>query len=182
MKPVQSVADYLAGVPPERRSMVSAILEVVRKNLDPAYEEGIRYGMIGWQVPLSVYPSGYHSDGAPLPFAALAAQKNYVSLYLMGLYWGSADSESELTPEARWFEEAWRATGKKLDVGRACVRIKRLEDAALDVIGEAIRRLPASVYVERYEASRPAKKPAAKKPAAKKPAANKPAPKKRGGG
>ena len=142
----KTVAAYLAELPPERRAALSAVREVILANLDPGYEEGIDYGMIGYHVPLSVYPSGYHCDAKqPLPFAALAAQKNHMSVYLMGLY-----TEPD---EARWFEAAWRASGKKLDMGKACVRFKRLEDVPLDVLAEAVRRMPSKRYVAAYEAT-----------------------------
>jgi hypothetical protein len=96
-----------------------------------------------------VYPAGYHCDPKqPLPFAGLASQKNYMSLYLMCTY-----GDSELS---RWFREAWAKTGKKLDMGKSCVRFKKLDDLALDVIAEAIRRVPAKMYIERCEAANPA--------------------------
>ena len=110
--------------------------KVILKNLDKDYEEGMQYGMIGYYVPHRVYPAGYHCDPKqPLPFACLASQKNYMSLYLMCVYGD--------TPLAKWFAAAWAKTGKKLDMGKSCVRFKKLDDLALDVIGEAIRRLPA---------------------------------------
>jgi hypothetical protein len=107
----------------------------------------MQYGMIGYYVPHRVYPAGYHCDPKqPLPFAALASQKNYMSLYLMCVYGDS--------PLAKWFREAWAKSGKKLDMGKACVRFKKLEDLALDVIGEAIRRVPARKYIEFCEGAR----------------------------
>jgi hypothetical protein len=110
--------------------------------------------MLGYGVPHSVYPAGYHCDPKqPLPFAALASQKNYISLYLMGLYIGSADQQE--AEDARWFREAWEASGKKkLDMGKVCIRFKKLGDIPLDVIGEAIRRMPAQRYIALYEQTR----------------------------
>ena len=97
--------------------------------------------MIGYYVPHRVHPAGYHCDPRqPLPFAALASQKNYMSLYLMCVYADSAHSE--------WFRQAWARTGKKLDMGKACVRFKKVDDLALDVIGEAIRRMPTASYLK----------------------------------
>jgi Domain of unknown function (DU1801) len=108
--------------------------------------------MIGWAVPHSLYPAGYHTDPRqPLPLAALASQKQYVSLYLMGTYCGCEQPGTDLTADADWFRDAWAATGKKLDMGKSCVRIKQFEDAATEVIAEAIRRLPVDLYVARYE-------------------------------
>jgi Domain of unknown function (DU1801) len=145
-----TVAQYLAELPEDRRAALSAARDVILKNLDMKYREGMSYGMIGYCVPHSVYPSGYHCDPSkPLPFAGLASQKNHMSLHLMGLYCGCEGGEdSELV---RWFHKAWAATGKKLDMGQACIRFKQLEDLPLDVIGEAIRRVPVKTYIEHYE-------------------------------
>jgi hypothetical protein len=142
-----TVKQYLAELPPERRQAIQAVREVIRKNLRKGFEEGMQYGMIGYYVPHSVYPAGYHVDSSqPLPFAALASQKNYMSIYLMGLY---GDPEQEA-----WFRETWKATGKKLDMGKSCIRFRKLEDLPLDVIGKTIRRFTAKRYIEQYEAAR----------------------------
>jgi hypothetical protein len=160
---VSTVAAYLADLPVERREAISTVRDVIRKNLDAEYEEGIQYGMIGYYVPHRIYPAGYHADPKqPLPFAALASQKNYMSLYMMGVYCGCVDGVE--TAETKWFREAWAKTGKKLDMGKACVRFKRVEDLALDVVGEAIRRIPAKTFIERYEASLAGTKKAKAKP------------------
>jgi hypothetical protein len=148
-----TVDAYLAALPDDRRKALEAVRKVIRKNLDKNYEEGTQYGMIGYYVPHRVYPAGYHCDPKqPLPFAGLASQKNYMSLYLMCTY-GSAEN-------AKWFREAWAKTGKKLDMGKACVRFKKLEDLPLEVVGEAIRRVPAKKYIAHIEA---AMKPTARK-------------------
>ncbi|MDI3286641.1 DUF1801 domain-containing protein [Polyangium sp. 15x6] len=174
-----TVEAYLESLPSDRRAALQAVREVILKNLDGEYEEGVQYGMIGYYVPHRVFPPGYHCDPRqPLPFAALASQKNYMSVYLMGVYGDTA--------ALKWFEDAWAKTGKKLDMGKSCVRFKKIEDLALDVIGGVIKRMPAKKYVEQYQATlgamgkgRPAKaeaateKPAAKKAAAKAPAAKK---------
>ena len=147
-----TVEEYLAGLPADRREALQAVREVILKSLDKDYEEGIQYGMIGYYVPHRVFPAGYHCDPKqPLPFAGLASQKNYMSLYLMGLYCGCADGESD-NEHSRWFREAWAKTGKKLDMGKACVRFKKLDDLPLQVIGQAIRRLPAKAFIRLYEA------------------------------
>jgi Domain of unknown function (DU1801) len=145
-----TVADYLASLPEERRHMVEAVRKVILDNLDSGYGELMQYGMIGYAVPHSVFAAGYHCDPKqPLPFAGIASQKNYVSVYLMGLYCGcTGDGE---TSDEQWFRDAWAASGKKkLDMGKVCLRFKKLDDIALDIIGEAIRRLPATLYIERY--------------------------------
>lgn len=147
-----TVADYLASLPGERRAILEAVRSVILANLDSDYSEVMQYGMIGYAVPHSVFPAGYHCDPKqPLPFAGLAAQKNYVSIYLMGLYCCSA---AEPSAELQWFRDAWAASGKrKLDMGKSCIRFNKLDEIALDVIGEAIRRVPAARYIERYGAT-----------------------------
>lgn len=155
-----TVEQYLDELDEDRRALVGAIRDVVNANLPAGYQETMQYGMIGWSVPHSLYPAGYHTDPRqPLPLAALAAQKRYVSLYLMGTYCGCTGTDESGAPtgtdEAEWFRTAWLATGRKLDMGRSCVRVKRHEDVAFDVIAEAIRRLPVDEYVARYEAARP---------------------------
>ncbi len=116
----------------------------------------MQYGMIGYFVPHSVYPAGYHCDPKqPLPFAGLASQKNHMSIYLMCLY-----SDSDLQ---EWFRAAWTKTGKKLDMGKSCVRFKKIEDVPLKVIGQTIKRVPAKKFIERYESiTATARKPARK--------------------
>ena len=145
-----NVDDYLAELPADRRVIVETVRKVILENLDSKYSETISYGMIGYAVPHSVFPAGYHCNPKqPLPFAGLASQKNYVALYLMGFYVGCSDTLE--TDDLTWFRAAWEASGKKkLDMGKACLRFKKLDDVALDVIGQAIRRMPADRYISRY--------------------------------
>ncbi len=151
-----TVEAYLASLPDDRREAIEAVRKVIRKNLDKKYQEGMQYGMIGYYIPHSVYPNGYHCDPKqPLPFAGLASQKNYMSLYIMSNY----------GDEEEWFKKEWAKTGKKLDMGKCCVRFKKLEDVALDVVGAAIKGMPASKYIEYYETM--IKNNAARKQAAK---------------
>jgi hypothetical protein len=152
MRSTATTADeYLASLPADRRAALSAVREVIRTNLGEGYEEGIQYGMIGYYVPHRLFPAGYHTDPKqPLPFAALASQKNHMALYLMGVYCGCSEGPGGETAEVKWFRDAWARTGKKLDMGKACVRFKKLEDVALDVVGEAIRRVPPATYIARY--------------------------------
>ncbi len=138
------VTAYLASLPEERRAVLQAVREVILQNLDGDYEEGMQYGMIGYYVPHSVYPAGYHCDPKqPLPFAGLASQKNHMAVYLMCCYGNPGHEE--------WFRKAWAKTGKKLDMGKSCVRFKKLEDLPLDVIGQAIARVPAKDFIAHYE-------------------------------
>ncbi|MDP1661990.1 MAG: DUF1801 domain-containing protein [Phycisphaerales bacterium] len=175
-----TVEQYLAELPPDRREAVSTVRSVILKNLDKGYAEGMSYGMIGYCVPHSIYPAGYHCNpDQPLPFAALASQKQHLSLYISFIYCGCDGSiDSDLL---KWFKKAWAATGKKnLDMGKACIRFKKLDDIPLDVIGEAIRRMPARKLVAEYEkvlASMPAAKAARSATKAKAPSAKKAAPK-----
>lgn len=139
----KTVREYLASLPADRRAGIEAVRKVIRKNLDRDYEEGMLWGMIGYAVPHRVWPLGYHCDPKqPLPMAALASQKNAMTVYLMSVY---SDKE-----ERAWFQKAWARTGKRLNMGGCCIRFRKLEDAALEVIGEAIRRVPAKAYVARY--------------------------------
>jgi len=150
----KTVTQYLAGLPADRREAIKAVRAVILKNLPKGYKEGMQYGMIGYFVPHSVYPPGYHCDPKqPLPFASLASQKNHMAIYLMCLY-GNAEHEA-------WFRKAWAATGKKLDMGKSCVRFKKIDDVALKVIGASIKKVPVKKYIENYES---VFKPAGKRP------------------
>ena len=142
----QSVDEYLAELPPDRRDTMSTVRKVVLHHLPDGYVEIMEHGMIEYVIPLERYPVTYNK--LPLVYAALAAQKNYYSLYLMNIY---ADQDA-----TQWFTEAYRASGNKLDMGKACVRFKKLENLPLGLIGEAIARTSVAAYIERYEASRTA--------------------------
>ena len=139
-----SVRAYLAELPEDRREIVEAVRAVILEHLPTGFEEGMQYGMIGYYVPLERYPVTY--NGQPLGVAALASQKRHLSLYLMGIY--GDDGESS------WFRERWAETGKKLDMGKSCVRFRRLDDLALDVVGEAIARTSVDDFIAVYERSR----------------------------
>ncbi len=141
-----TVDEYLASLPEDRRAAIEAVRAVIRQNLDPGYEEGMQYGMIGYYVPHRVYPAGYHCDPKqPLPFAGLASQKGHMSVYLMCVY-GAAEHGTR-------FRDEWAKTGKKLDMGKSCIRFKKIEDLALDVIGATIKRVPARSYIGYYESA-----------------------------
>jgi hypothetical protein len=138
-----TVKAYLASLPADRRQGIEAVRKVIRANLDTHYEESMLWGMIGYAVPHRVWPHGYHCDPSkPLMMAALSSQKNNLTVYLMSVYGDKA--------ERAWFQKAWAKTGKKLNMGGCCIRFTKAEDAALDVIGEAIRRTPAKAYIESY--------------------------------
>ncbi len=150
-----NVADYLASLPEDRRIAIEAVRKVILANLDKDFEEGMTYGMIGYFIPHRIYPAGYHCDPKqPVPYINLASQKNHLALYIMGLYMD--------VDHANWFVEAWEKSGKKLDKGKACIRFKKLEDLALDVIGQTVKRTPVKKYLAQYEQVLAARQPAKK--------------------
>ena len=161
MSTAKTVADYLKGLPADRRAALSAVRDTIKQNLPPGYEEGMQWGMISYYVPLKRYPDTY--NGQPLCVAGLASQKQYMAVYLMGVY-----SSPVL---GSWFRQAYRDSGKKLDMGQSCVRFKTLDDLPLDVVGRAIAKVPVDALTAAHDAVHGAKKK--KKPAAKKPAAKK---------
>jgi hypothetical protein len=145
-----TVAAYLDSLPPDRKEAIQTVRRVILKNLDRkgpegkgGYAEGMLYGMIGYYVPLSVWPHGHNGDPkVVVPYMALGSQKNYMVVHVMCV-WGNQ-------PMRAWFEKAWKATGKKLDMGGACLRFKKVEDLSLEVIGEVVRRVPVQEYLEHY--------------------------------
>jgi hypothetical protein len=139
-----TVNEYIASLPDDRRAAISAVRKVILDNLDHDIEECMSYGMIGYAVPHRVYPPGYHCDPSKgLPYAGLASQKQYMSLYVTWMY-GNAAAELD-------FRRRWEATGRKLDMGKCCIRFKRLEDLALDIIADMCKRTTAAAYVAGYE-------------------------------
>jgi uncharacterized protein YdhG (YjbR/CyaY superfamily) len=145
-----TVDEYLAELPPERRTVISAVRDVVRRNMPAGYTEAMAFGMIGWGIPLARYPNTY--NGQPLGYVALAAQKNYYALYLMCAYMDPA--------ETAWLVDAFARAGKTLDMGKSCVRFKSLDDLPLDAIGQIVARITPEMYIARYETVKP---PAAKR-------------------
>ena len=140
----KTVEEYLDELTDDRRETVEAVRDVVNLNLPDGYEETVQFGMISYVVPLERYPKTYNRQA--LQYAALASQKNYVSLYLMNVY-GNEETE-------RWFVDRYRASGKRLDMGKACVRFKSIDDLPLDLIGETIARTPVDDFIALYETAR----------------------------
>lgn len=139
-----TVEEYLEGLPDDRRRAIETVRHTILEHLPEGYEETMNWGMISYEVPLSVAQDTY--NGQPLMYAALASQKNHMAVYLSGIY---------IDEDARaWFERAYRATGKRYDVGKSCVRFRKLDDLPLDVIGEAIGSVEMDRFVERYEKGR----------------------------
>lgn len=143
-----TIAAYLKALPADRCEAVEAIRATINKNIDKTFAEGMQYNMPAWFVPHIVYPAGYHCDAKqPLPFASVASQKNHVGIYLFCIY-----QDDDLR---KWFVDAWKASGKKLDMGKSCIRVKKLEDVPLDVLGKAIKKMKAKGYIEHYDSVRP---------------------------
>lgn len=139
-----TVEEYLAELPPERREAIEAVRRVVLDHLPDGYEECMQFGMIGYVVPLSRYPKTYNKQA--LQLAALASQKQYMALYLNTVYADPAEYER--------FTAAYRATGKRLDMGKSCVRFKRLDDLPLDLVGETIASVGVEDFLSFYESAR----------------------------
>jgi uncharacterized protein YdhG (YjbR/CyaY superfamily) len=143
-----TVEQYLAELPEDRRAEIEAVRRVILENLPQGYEEAMNWGMISYQVPLETYPDTY--NGQPLMYAALASQKRHMSLYLTGIYMDDEAKEA--------FEDAYRATGKRYDVGKSCVRFRQLDDLPLPLIGESIAAMEVGEFVARTEQMRTARR------------------------
>lgn len=139
-----TVQEYLAGLPADRRKAIEAVRQVILANLPEGLEEVMNWGMITYELPLDRYSGTYNKK--PLMYAALASQKNHMAVYLTGIH---IDDGAR-----RAFEDAYRATGKRFDVGRSCVRFRRIEDLPLDLIGETIGSVTVDEFVDRYEIGR----------------------------
>jgi uncharacterized protein YdhG (YjbR/CyaY superfamily) len=132
---------YLAELPAERRALVARVRDLVNANIPDGYSETVGWGMICWGIPLERYPDTY--NGQPLGYAALAAQKNHYSLYLNCVY-----ASEERTQRLK---EAYAAAGKKLDMGKSCIRFKKASDLVEDALAEAIRSVPPDQFIAEYE-------------------------------
>ncbi len=140
----QTPDEYISSLPEDRRAAVAQVAQIVRANLPVGFEEGMQYGMIGWYVPLELFPDTY--NGQPLGLAGLASQKNHMSLYLNSVY-GDPATEA-------WFRGRCADSGKSLDMGKSCLRFKRVEDLPLDVIGETIARADLDQFIVHYKEAR----------------------------
>ncbi len=139
-----TVEEYLSELPEDRRVAVEAIRNEINKNLPKGYEEGIQYGMIGWFVPHSIYPSGYHCDSKqPLPFMSVANQKNHIGFYAFCIY---TDNEVK-----DWFLSEYEKTGLKIDMGKSCVRFKKLDKIPFSLIGQVAAKVPVDKFIAAYE-------------------------------
>jgi hypothetical protein len=157
-----TVEQYLAELAPERRRAVGALRQLILRQLPAGYEESMQYGMIGYRVPLARYPNTY--NGQPLTVVALASQKRYMALYLMAVYGDPAQRQR--------LAESFRRAGKKLDMGKSCLRFESLEALPLDAIGALLAETSVDDFIAAYESTRSAKPTASGSPRASlKPAA-----------
>jgi hypothetical protein len=141
----QQIQEYLDQIQPERKASFDQLRKVILLNLPKGFKEEMSYGMIGYIIPHSIYPAGYHCDPKlPLPFASIANQKNFIALYHMGLY-----AKKELLD---WFVKAYSEKCKyKLDMGKSCVRFKKMEDIPFDLIGELMQKMTSEEWISIYE-------------------------------
>lgn len=144
----KTVADYLSELDPDRREAIAAVRAVILAHLPDGYAEVMQFGMIAYVVPARVLADTY--NGQPLMYMALASQKQYMSLYLTSVY---ADEQL-----SQWFRERYRATGKKMNMGKSCVRFRKLDDLPLDLVAEVAALTPLTQFVEEYRASRQGRK------------------------
>ena len=140
-----SVEEYLNEVPEERKAFFLKLYETVSQNLPPGFQEQLSYGMIGWSIPLETYPDGYHcTPNTPLPFISMASQKNFIALYHMGIY-----ANPELL---KWFVAEYpKYSKRKLDMGKSCIRFKKVEDIPFDLIAELCQKITPKDWITLYE-------------------------------
>ncbi|MDQ0783042.1 DUF1801 domain-containing protein [Chryseobacterium sp. W4I1] len=141
-----SVTDYISKIPEERQEVFKKIFDTVNENLPQGFKENVSYGMVGWAVPLETYPAGYHcAPGSPLPFMGLASQKNFIAFYHMGMY---ADPEL-----LNWFVAEYpKYSKRKLDMGKSCVRFKKMDDIPFELIAEVSKKMTVEDWINIYEA------------------------------
>ncbi len=143
----KTVSEYLKELPEDRRKAIKHVRKSIKDNLPKGFKETMQYGMISYVVPHSIYPAGYHCNPKDaLPFASLASQKNHMAVYLSSIY-----GDPKLKA---WFEKEYKKTGKKMDMGKSCVRFKKIEDLPVELIGKAIGKMTVDAYVKMYEMNR----------------------------
>jgi len=140
-----TVAQYIAELPDERKKAINQLRKVINANLPKGFKEGMSYGMLGYYVPHALYPNGYHcTPELPLPFAALASQKNFIAFYHMCVY-----GDAKL---AKWFADEYaKADVGKLDMGKSCIRFKNFEKIPYKLIGELCSKVTVAQWIEIYE-------------------------------
>ena len=158
MRNAATVSEYLSALPPDERADISKVRRVIRQNLPHGFRESVQWGMICYTVPLSRFSSTY--NGQALCYAAIAAHRNYHSLHLMTVYGSPA--------EEKQFKAQYKATGRKLDMGKSCVRFRSAEDLPLDLIGRTIASTSVDDFIARYQGTRAATRSGRKKKGTKK--------------
>ena len=139
--------EYIEKAPEERQDALSKLRKIIKENIPEGFKEAMSYGMIGYIVPHDLYPDGYHCDPKlPLPFVSMANQKNFIALYHMGMY-----ANPELLEW--WTTEYPKHAKRKLDMGKSCVRFKKMEDIPYDLIGELMQKMTVQDWVDVYEAN-----------------------------
>lgn len=143
----ETVEEYINELPSDRRAIVNELREVILSSLPTGFEETMSYGMIGYVVPLTIFPDGYHCNpNLPLPFINLASQKNFIALYHMGIY-----SSTELM---EWFTDAYSKSVKgKLDMGKSCIRFKKIDQIPVHLIGELCKKMTVQDWITLYQNS-----------------------------
>lgn len=143
--PATSVEDYISKIPEERQEVFKKLFDTITENLPKGFSKGVSYGMVGWDVPLETFPAGYHcTPGSPLPFMGLASQKNFIALYHMGIY-----AKPELLD---WFvEEFPKHSKRKLDMGKSCIRFKKIDEIPFELIAELSKKMTVDEWIDIYE-------------------------------
>jgi len=145
--PSASVEDYISKIPEERQEVFKRLFDTITENLPKGFKKGVSYGMVGWDVPLETYPEGYHcAPGSALPFMGLASQKNFIALYHMGIY-----AKPELLD---WFvEEFPKHSKRKLDMGKSCIRFKKMDEIPFELIAELSKKMTVEEWIGIYESN-----------------------------
>ena len=143
----KDIEEYIQNIPEERKEIFAKLMDVIRNNIPEGFSEELGYGMPAWVVPHSLYPKGYHcSPELPLPFVSVASQKNFIALYHMGIY---------VTPELLdWFVKEYpKHSKRKLDMGKSCIRFKKIDDIPFELIGELMKKMTTKDWIEKYEST-----------------------------
>lgn len=148
MENYQTVDEYIIQLPDDRQMIIKKLRDTILENIPEGFEEVINSNMIGYVVPHKYYPAGYHCDPkSPLPFINLASQKNYISFYHLGIYANEA--------LMHWFTDAYKEACKsKLDMGKSCIRFKKMDDIPYDLIAQLVHKMSVGDWIKLYESAR----------------------------
>ena len=143
----QAITNYIDSLPEERKNAIESLRKIIKEYVPKGFEETFNYGMIGYVVPLSIYPKGYHcSSETPLPFINVASQKSHIAIYHMGIY-----AQPELL---NWFtNEYTKLSKKKLDMGKSCIRFKKVNEIPYDLIKDLVTKMSVTEWIHLYEKS-----------------------------